>query len=77
MVGILKFLEKFEPCEKAVPVWAWLTLVLAVVLFKNFVFPHHTDSFLAVKINTEGKGIVNKCGKNNANKIIADAFSCM
>lgn len=62
MVGILSFLKKFEPCEKAVPACAWLTLVLAVV-FKNFVFPHHTDSFTAVKINTEGKGTVNKCEK--------------
>lgn len=63
MVGMLQFLEKFDLPEKAVPLCAGLARVLAAVLFKNLIFSHHAYSFLAVKINTEGKRIVNECEK--------------
>lgn len=63
MVRMLQFLEKFDLPEKAVPLCAWLACVLAAVSFKNLVFSHHAYSFPAVKINTEGKRIVNECEK--------------
>lgn len=53
-------LKCLEPPASAIPSCAWVTPALAPAFFKRFSFSYHAYSFPGVKINTEGKGLVNK-----------------